>query len=78
MSPIHNKVAKSLKRVFHILKIAEIGVKSSDSNTLSELTSLDATKVKQIDFHIQFTKNLGQVFETEYDHYFCNYSEMGT
>lgn len=48
----------------------------SYSNSINELETLDPTNVKQMNFKVQFQKRLGEVFETEYNHYQCLYSEI--
>lgn len=45
-------------------------------NSISELMDLEPESVKQMKFRIQFVKRLGDIFDTEYDHYRCSYSEI--
>ena len=45
-------------------------------NSYSELMNLEPENVKQMQFRIQFRKKLGEVYETEFNHYACTYSEI--
>lgn len=45
-------------------------------NSKSELMELEPENVKQMQFRIQFRKKLGTVYETEFNHYECIYSEI--
>lgn len=48
----------------------------SYSNRISELNSLTNTDVSKITFKIQFIKNIGSVYATEYNHFSLNTAEL--
>lgn len=58
------------------LTITKESERISYSDRISELDDLNAQEVEKIDFRIQFKKQLGVDFSTEYDHYSNSFTEL--